>query len=202
MKSMDARLRRGLFLAVAIATVATTGASAATINVTTTADDAVIGNCSLREAVASANTDSAVDACLPGSGPDTINVPAGTYTLTGAANDNANASGDLDIQNTPVVPSDEEGDLTILGAGDGAGGTIIDANDVDRAIDVQDAAGDAIDFAIDDVKIVDGSVTGVNDDGGGILMRESAGNLTVRRVTIDSSQATGRSATALGRDGA
>ena len=40
------------------------------------------GDCSLREAVIAANTDTDTDACPAGSGPDTITLPAGTYTLT------------------------------------------------------------------------------------------------------------------------
>lgn len=57
-----------------------------TITVNTFADDlAVNGNCTLREAIQSANTDSAVDACPAGSGADTIVLAAGTYTLTIAA---------------------------------------------------------------------------------------------------------------------
>src|SRR5262245_26357100 len=64
----------------------------------TTCDDSAPNDCSLRGAVIKANT-------TPG--PDTIILPAGTYTLTiaGAA-ENGAASGDLDITS----------DLTINGA--------------------------------------------------------------------------------------
>jgi len=56
---------------------------AATLTVTTTTDELNSdGDCSLREAIQAANTDTAVDACPAGSGADTITVPAGTYTLT------------------------------------------------------------------------------------------------------------------------
>ncbi len=59
-------------------------AHAATINVTANAVDTnnASGNCSLYEAVESAETDMAVDNCTSGSGSDTINIPDGTYTLT------------------------------------------------------------------------------------------------------------------------
>jgi CSLREA domain-containing protein len=58
-------------------------AASSTIVVTTTADDlAHNGNCTLREALLAADTDHAVDACHGGSGPDTIVLSAGTYTLT------------------------------------------------------------------------------------------------------------------------
>ncbi len=55
----------------------------ATITVNTTADELNSdGDCSLREAIQAANTDSAVDACPAGSGDDTITLPSGTFTLT------------------------------------------------------------------------------------------------------------------------
>jgi CSLREA domain-containing protein len=40
------------------------------------------GNCTLREAIWSAITDSSNDQCLAGSGTDTVFIPAGIYTLT------------------------------------------------------------------------------------------------------------------------
>lgn len=62
-------------------------AQAATITVSTTSDVvANDGQCSLREAITAANTNTASGAaggeCAAGSGADTISVPAGTYTLT------------------------------------------------------------------------------------------------------------------------
>src|SRR4051794_3163596 len=84
-------------------------------NITTTADvvdrnDSVL---SLREAVLAANASPGV--------PDTINLPAGTYTLTrtGADEDSA-ATGDLDLWD----------DVTIRGAG--AATTVVDGNLTDR----------------------------------------------------------------------
>ena len=54
-------------------------AFAATITVNTSADELNSdGDCSLREAVQSANTDSAVDLCTAGSGADTINFASST----------------------------------------------------------------------------------------------------------------------------
>jgi CSLREA domain-containing protein len=99
---------------------------AAGIAVTTTTDELNSdGDCSLREAIQAANTDTAVDACPAGSGADTITLPAGTYTLTLAgAGEDANATGDLDIT----------GDVTITGAG--AGTTIIDGNATDRVLQI------------------------------------------------------------------
>ena len=55
---------------------------------------------------------------------DTIVIPPGTITLTGASGENANASGDLDITKN----------LTIQGAG--AGITILDGGGIDRVIEI------------------------------------------------------------------
>jgi CSLREA domain-containing protein len=67
---------------------------AASITVTTAVDELnADGDCSLREAIQAATTDTAVDACVAGSGADTITVPAGTYNLT---------IGDLDLINVTI----------------------------------------------------------------------------------------------------
>jgi CSLREA domain-containing protein len=82
-------------------------AGGTTITVNTTDDEnSIDGDCSLWEATLAANSDSAVDACPAGNGPDTINIPAGTYPV-------ANAGG-LDIYS----------DMYIIGAG--AQSTFID----------------------------------------------------------------------------
>jgi CSLREA domain-containing protein len=100
----------------------------AVINVDTTADDNVVnGNCTLREAVISANTGATTDVCDPG-GPQTeIYVPAGTYALTiGGTDEDAAATGDLDLQ--------RKGSISIFGAG--ARDTIIDGGGLDRVFHV------------------------------------------------------------------
>ena len=76
---------RALLLAgLALALIAPGSAGAATIPVTTQADAvAADGQCSLREAVTAANADSAANGCPAGSGTDTIELPAGLYTLSG-----------------------------------------------------------------------------------------------------------------------
>ena len=84
------------------------------------ADGVCDGHCSLREAVMAANANITTI--------DTISIPAGTYTLSLNAAENAlnpAASKDLDIQNN---------NTTINGAG--AGSTIIDANYIDRVFEV------------------------------------------------------------------
>ena len=55
-------------------------AGAALITVNTTADSGA-GNCTLREAIMAANTDSVVDACSAGSGPDVIDLTSVSGTI-------------------------------------------------------------------------------------------------------------------------
>ena len=127
--------------------------------------------CSLREAIQTANEESDFGGCVrSGSGALAIIIPAGIYTLSiPGIDEDDNATGDLDI----LVPVD------LYGAG--AGMTIIQAQAGlnDRVFHiVQD---DAIDFV---VKMWDLSITGghpTNGDGGGVLNEES---LWVSRVSI------------------
>jgi CSLREA domain-containing protein len=70
-----------LVLAVALGVQPVPVAHAATITVNTTFDEFNNdGDCSLREAILAANTNSAVDGCTGGWLADTITLPAGTYT--------------------------------------------------------------------------------------------------------------------------
>lgn len=98
------------------------------LNITVnTADDELNsdGDCSLREAIQAANTDTVIDACTAGSGNDTITIPAGIYTLSIlGANENFNATGDLDIRS----------DLTLNGASNAT--TILDGGNIDRVLDI------------------------------------------------------------------
>lgn len=74
------------------------------------------GHISLRSAIMAADSHS---------GSSTIIVPAGTYTLTiPGANEDADATGDLDIK----------GKITIKGASET--GTIVDGNNLDRVFQV------------------------------------------------------------------
>lgn len=109
--------------------------SGSVINVTTNADEyGGGGTCSLREAITSANTNASFGGCTAGTGADTINIPAGTFSLTiPGTGEDANATGDLDITT----------DMTINGAG--ADNTIIQAgtvgypgvpNGIDRVVDL------------------------------------------------------------------
>ena len=129
----------------------------ATADVTTTTDG---GAGSLRQAIIDANANP---------GPDTINLPAGTYTLSIAGTgEDAAATGDLDITD----------DLTISGAG--AATTIIDADSLDNVLQV---IGGSTVVTITGVTIRNGNSGGTYGmDGGGI---QSEGSLTLDGVIVE-----------------
>lgn len=103
-----------------------TSANAALILVDTVGDEVTNnGNCSLREAVQSANDDSAVDGCAMGSGSDVIQIPAGTFSL---------ALGEIVLSDAVRI------------TGQGIGQTIIDGQDTSRIFSVDDS--DNAQFAI------------------------------------------------------
>jgi len=139
----------------------------AQIYVTTTDDELnTDGDCSLREAVEAANTNSPVDNCIDNLGfYDTVVLDAQIYTLSILGfNEDANQTGDLDIL---------EG-VTIQGAGPWQ--TIINAADIDRALHILNG------FAIvRDLTITDGSTDTFFGDGGCILVN---GSLSLENVSI------------------
>lgn len=168
--------------------VAAAPAAAATITVNTTADTVGADNqCSLREAISAANSDSApfvgLGECAAGSGGDTVVLPVGTFTLgIGGPSDDTNSAGDLDLLG---------GQLTIAGAG--AALTAIDANQIDRALDVRPGTTATIgDVTITGGRAPNGSngpsgTAGVaGGDGGGI---RNAGVLTVLDTTVSGNAA-------------
>jgi CSLREA domain-containing protein len=156
-----------LFLASALFLSLAPLALANTYVVTKTADtnDGVCdSDCSLREAISAANANP---------GADIITLPAGIYTLTiPGANEDGNATGDLDITDS----------VTINGAG--AATTIIDGGALDRVIHV--LAGTS---TISDVTIRNGLPPGV-DDGGGVLVVTNA-TLTLTNVTLTDNRTSG-----------
>ncbi len=131
-------------------------AHAATIAVNTSDDELNSdGDCSLREAIQAANTNAAVSGCAAGQAApnlDTITFAAATngnpIVLAGAADEDANASGDLDIL--------DGGDLTIQG--NGAANTIIDGGGIDRVFHICPGGGCANTVTFDGVTIRNGNV--------------------------------------------
>ncbi|MEM7354471.1 MAG: choice-of-anchor Q domain-containing protein, partial [Acidobacteriota bacterium] len=132
------------------------------------------GNCTLREAILAANTNSVVDGCPAGeAGPnaDVVQVPPGTYFLTlGPRGDDAGEHGDLDLTD----------DVEVRGAG--ADLTRIDADRIDRVFHV---AGGVI-ATIADLEAARGDAGGGN--GGGL---ENDGELTLSHVTLSNHLAQG-----------
>lgn len=162
------RAPRRLLLFGLLAVVAAWGsvASAATIPVTTTADELTAnGRCSVREAIRAANLDAAQDSCPAGSAlvRDIVDIPAGTYILgLGPAGDDVGARGDLDVL----------GSVAIIGAGPG---TIIDGAGMDRPLEIHGGAT----VGIAGVTIRNGMAKA----GGGIQIGGSA-NVLLTGVTI------------------
>jgi hypothetical protein len=120
--------------------------------------------CSLREMIQTVNTNADFGGCRNDGG--TISMPAGTYTLSraGAGEDN-NVTGDLDVKTT----------MTLQGAGMTT--TIIQANQIDRALQVHSGT-----VTINDLKITGGKVIGTSQGGG----LNNASTLTLNRVDVAS----------------
>jgi CSLREA domain-containing protein len=153
-------------------------ALAANIDVTTTSDTiANDGSCSLREAIINANTNSrlfaAAGECAAGSGVDTINLPAGTYTLAIApAGANDATTGSLNI--TASINIIGVGNPTVQG---GAGWA-------DRVFDISAA----VTVSMSGFTVTGGNVTAGNgvDGGGGV---RSSGALALSNMTISGNTA-------------
>jgi CSLREA domain-containing protein len=152
-------------------------AFAATIPVNI-ATDTVLNdaNCSLREAVTSAqaNAANAADGCVDGESAVadviTLKAPDSNYTLAGTADENSNAGGDLDIKQPPGA----DAGLTIRGDLDPISGPldVIDGADIDRVIHVLATTP----VEIDTVAVEHGLTGG---EGGGIFAAAGS-SLTVK----------------------
>lgn len=148
-----------------------------TIQVTTTADELNNdGDCSLREAIQAANTNTAVDACPAGVAdtPDEISIPAGTYTLSRVGTgEDENQAGDLDITESVNL------------AGAGASATILNANQIDRVLQVSGL----ITVRISNLALTGGQAPFESSEsrGGGLLVQNSTVDLY--RVIVRNNQA-------------
>ncbi|MCP3956603.1 MAG: CSLREA domain-containing protein, partial [bacterium] len=149
----------------------------AVIPVTSTDDNLTVDTfCTLREAIRNANADAAIHPdCPSGAGADRIELPAGTYTLAlPGIGEDGSAAGDLDV-------TDSDG-LTIAGAG--ARDTIIDANDIDRVIDLPGGG----QLTLNGVTVRGGNNLGthpvqVHYIGAGIVVRNSDLTVNDSRIT-------------------
>src|SRR4051794_24144837 len=175
------------WVVLAVAALALTPAArAATITVGTNADDLTVnGNCTLREAIHSANTDTAVDGCAAGSAADTIVIPAGTYAIgIAGGGEQANATGDFDLAS----------DITLQGAGRSA--TTLDGAHKDRVVEITSGTVTIAHLTITGGGTADGGpppaqgvvglraqggIAKVSEDGGGIY---NSGTLTLQDVAV------------------
>ncbi|HLA10003.1 MAG TPA: hypothetical protein VJ023_05250 [Pyrinomonadaceae bacterium] len=162
-------------------------APAAVFNVTITTDPApgaCDGSCSFREAVIAANA--AV-------GPHTINVPAGTYTLTIIGNTNSSGAGEGFSGNTAIGDVDFTRDaITVTGAGSGST-FIVQSTANDRTLEPNPLADLNFDWAISGVTIAGGRDTGgANTAGGGAMLSGSKDNITtITNCVIANNRASG-----------
>ena len=179
----------GLAAVTALAMATFTGvASAATVTANSGVDEGggiANGLCSIREAIDEAqqnaqaySPDCVFDTTQP-YGNDTINLLAGTtYALTGASGENANDTGDLDI-NMPVAGNG----LTIAGAGPTS---VIDANDNDRVIHFF-GPGTGV---LSNLTVTDGTAPAI-EGGGGVLVNLGS-TVTLSGATVSSNTTASR----------
>ncbi|MCM2264661.1 MAG: DUF4214 domain-containing protein [Desulfuromonadales bacterium] len=140
-------------------------ALAENITVTTTADtnsgQCSPSLCSLRQAIIHANLNA---------GPDTINLPAGTYLFQLAGTGESTAgTGDLDIWESVVIN------------GAGQGSTIVDGNDLDGVFEILPN----VPVTISNLTVRNGLRNEASSNGAGIL---NMGNLTLTNVTVSGNQ--------------
>ena len=156
------------------------------IVVNTTAD--ILANdafCSLREAILSANSDSAVGGCTAGGGGDAIAFDPAlprpavfVLALPGAGDDSA-ISGDLDITGTLTI----DGMSGVTGASWTGSDIVVDGAGVDRVFDLLPGSH----VTLLGITVRNGRTT-VADDGGGIRTR---GELVMRNAAIAGNQGGG-----------
>lgn len=153
-------------------------AAATTIDVNTVADQfgGDSAHCSLREAIQAANTDTTFGGCVAGSGTDLILLDPGTYTLTRSGRDeDANATGDLDVSSALVV------------LGIDAEQTRIDAAGIDRVLHVAPAAS----ATLIDLTVAGGDPIGPGspEAAGGGVWADGSGALSLNAVHVTGNRA-------------
>lgn len=144
----------------------------AVISVTTGLDNlSDNGDCTLREAIQAANSDTAVDTCPAGNGADLILLPAGVYTLSLAGrSEDDNATGDLDILSTLVI------------SGAGSAETVIDANQTDRILHILTGTVEIRGVTVQNGRAADGADSGCGFNGEGGCPGEAGGGIANRAL--------------------
>ena len=173
---MRARSRVALFATLALGALPVAGASGATINVTTHADEfgsGGTGKCALREAIQAANDDSKFGGCPKGNGNDTVRLGNGIYKLAIEVDDS-------------VDDTNEEGDLDVLSnmsiVGKGATHTAIDGNS--QRLDERILHQTQGNLSIKGVTLRNGQSIDDDDDRGGAVWNEGAGRLAISGARI------------------
>lgn len=136
------------------------------------------GRCTLREAITAANTNTPsgtmTGECRAGGSNDVILIPAGSYTITKAGvNENNNQTGDFDVKDGVIL------------RGSGAATTIINGGALDRVFDLY-----ADNILIEKLTVTNGlAPTGLDADGGGIMVRSDAQNPLFRQIAVRGNKA-------------
>ena len=191
---MRGPLKSSIFLLLSVATLGSPAGPAsalgdpAPITVTTPTDGLISDeDCSLREAITAANTNTMVDTCRAGiAAVDVIQVPAGVYQLTvGSTGENAAAGGDLDITSATRIEGAGAGQ-TFVQAGNLGG---VDSNGIDRVFHIPGETDNPYVVTFEDLTIRNGK-PGVGQPGGG-LYRGTFGPVDLTRVVISGNVAGG-----------
>ena len=153
------------FAALILIVIGTT-AHAATITVNTLADPGTLGNCSLRAAITAANSETATDSCVAGTGNDTIN-----FSVTGT------------ITVASILPA-VQNTLTIDGTGEAI---TVSGNSVVQLMTVNSGATVTLQF-LTLTKAVDAPLSGSADGEGGAHLIIT---LTIANSTVSSNKALG-----------
>lgn len=165
--SATRRLAAGLLLLA----LGQASAEAATINVF---PDDVVAPCRLRNAIQSANTDTSVDGCTAGSGTDQLvlltynDKPFFSVSNATGADEDANASGDLDVTSAIIIVGADPARSVILGPA------------FDRAIEVHGTGT----LTLNNVTVIGGSVVGANANDGGVIRKVGNGALSINRSVL------------------
>ena len=130
-----------------------------TFNVNSTSDTVAVDFHNGKDASGQISLRSAIMAADSQGGSSTINLPSGTFALKrGGANEDAGATGDLDLK----------GNITIKGAS--APSTVIDGGSLDRVIDIHSGKVTISNLTIQGGRAVGGSGGGLLNEGATVTL--------------------------------